>query len=86
MSFPSKWVSAWLQHHDHQRRQMVVKFELKCKLFKAFLRDPDLPVEVSGIGASSLVGLVACTSSSGCPVSSELASQGAFNGIKKASW
>jgi small subunit ribosomal protein S14 len=32
--------------HDDQHRQLAAKCELKHKLFKVFLRDPDLPTEV----------------------------------------
>ncbi|GMY19628.1 ribosomal protein S14, mitochondrial-like [Fagus crenata] len=32
--------------HDNQRRQLAEKYELKRKLFKAFLRDPEIPAEL----------------------------------------
>uniref|UniRef100_A0A7N2MRM6 Small ribosomal subunit protein uS14m n=3 Tax=Quercus TaxID=3511 RepID=A0A7N2MRM6_QUELO len=32
--------------HDNQRRQLAKQFELKRNLFKAFLRDPEIPPEL----------------------------------------
>ncbi|KAG2672345.1 hypothetical protein I3760_13G035700 [Carya illinoinensis] len=93
--------------HDHQRRQMAAKFELKRKLFKAFLRDPDLPAEVREQQQYKLAKLPRNSSFTrlrnrciftGRPrgvyqffrmsriVFRELASRGALNGVKKASW
>ncbi|CAN0905536.1 Ribosomal protein S14, mitochondrial [Linum grandiflorum] len=33
---------------DHNRRLLAEKFELKRNLYKAFIRDPELPAEIPG--------------------------------------
>ncbi|KAE8038747.1 hypothetical protein FH972_011224 [Carpinus fangiana] len=93
--------------HDNQRRQLAAKYELKHKLFKAFLRDPALPAEAREQMQLKLAKLPRNSSFTrirnrciftGRPrgvyqlfrmsriVFRELASRGALNGIKKASW
>ncbi|XP_057956900.1 small ribosomal subunit protein uS14m [Malania oleifera] len=92
---------------DNQRRQLAEKHELKRMLFKAFLRDPDIPAEVREQQQWKLAKLPRNSSFTrvrnrciftGRPrgvyqlfrmsriVFRELASRGALQGIKKASW